>query len=109
MAKAKRGRPSLTGETGERFQVHLPPKVAKTLKSVGGKSLSQGIIRAAYRVPPKEADPKARYVVVKDPEEIAAIKRCNLTDPIGGCIDGVWFAEAYSLEQYRNRNAEAEE
>ncbi len=109
MAKAKRGRPSLTGETGERFQVHLPPKVAKALKAVGDKSLSQGIIRAAYRIPDEDKDPKERYVVVTDKEEIAAIKRCGLIDPIGGLINGVWFAEARSLELYRNRNAEAGE
>lgn len=49
-AKRGRGRPSLSGETGERFQVTIPPTVATKLRDHGDGSLSQGIIRAAKRV-----------------------------------------------------------
>lgn len=49
-AKRGRGRPSLTGEPGQRYQVHLPPSVAEKLRAYGGDSLSQGIIRAAKRL-----------------------------------------------------------
>ena len=49
--KAKRvGRPSLSGESGQRFQVHLPPSVEAKLRAYGGGSLSQGIIKAAKHI-----------------------------------------------------------
>jgi hypothetical protein len=46
-AKRGRGRPSLTGETGERFQVTIPPSIAAKLRALGDGSLSRGIIRSA--------------------------------------------------------------
>lgn len=49
-AKRGRGRPSLSGETGERFQVTIPPTIADKLRTHGDGSLSQGIIRAAKRI-----------------------------------------------------------
>lgn len=49
-AKRGRGRPPLSGETGERFQVTIPPTVAAKLRAYGGGSLSAGIIKAAKRV-----------------------------------------------------------
>lgn len=50
VAKRPRGRPSFTGEPGQRYQVHLPPSVADKLRKHGGGSLSQGIIKAAAKV-----------------------------------------------------------
>lgn len=49
-AKRPRGRPSLSGETGERYQVTIPPTVADKLRRLGDGSLSQGIIKAAAKV-----------------------------------------------------------
>lgn len=49
-AKRGRGRPSLSGETGQRYQVTIPPTVADKLREHGDGSLSQGIIRAAAKV-----------------------------------------------------------
>jgi hypothetical protein len=49
-AKRGRGRPSLSGETGERYQVTIPPTIADKLRKHGDGSLSQGIIRAAKRI-----------------------------------------------------------
>lgn len=49
-AKRGRGRPPLSGETGERYQVTIPPTVADKLRAYGGGSLSAGIIKAAKRV-----------------------------------------------------------
>jgi hypothetical protein len=49
-AKRGRGRPSLSGETGQRYQVTIPPTVADKLRAHGEGSLSQGIIRAAKRI-----------------------------------------------------------
>jgi hypothetical protein len=54
-----------------------------------------------YTVPPKKPDPKQRYIVVTDPGEIEAIKRSGWRDPIGGFLNGQWFAEANSLKAYR--------
>lgn len=48
--KKRMGRPSLSGETGQRYQVHLPPTIADKLRTHGEGSLSQGIIRAAKKV-----------------------------------------------------------
>jgi len=45
-----RGRPSLTGETGHRYQVTIPPTVEAKLRAYGDGSLSQGIIKAAKRI-----------------------------------------------------------
>lgn len=49
-AKRPRGRPSLSGETGERFQVTIPPTLADKLRTYGAGSLSAGIIKAAQRL-----------------------------------------------------------
>jgi len=51
-AKRPRGRPSLSGETGERYQVTIPPSIAEKLRRRGKGSLSQGIIKAAAKVKP---------------------------------------------------------
>lgn len=55
-AKAKRGRGrpplSASGESGERYQVHLPPSVADKLRELGDGSLSQGIIKATKKIKP---------------------------------------------------------
>ncbi len=50
-AKRGRGRPPLSpsGETGQRYQVTIPPTVADKLRKHGGGSLSQGIARAAAK------------------------------------------------------------
>lgn len=48
--KRPRGRPPISGETGQRYQVHLPPTVAEKLRKHGDGSLSQGIVRAAKKV-----------------------------------------------------------
>jgi hypothetical protein len=45
--KRPRGRPTLTGTPGQRFMIHLPPKVATMLRAVGSGSISRGIIRLA--------------------------------------------------------------
>jgi len=50
-AKRGRGRPSLTGETGQRYQVTIPPSIEAKLRAYGGGSLSAGIIKAAKRLP----------------------------------------------------------
>ena len=65
------------------------------------------------RVTPLPPEPKVRYVEVTDPDEIAAIQRNGLGDPIGGVEAGItstttalgsrWFATADSLAQYRQR------
>lgn len=49
-AKRGRGRPSLSGETGERYQVTIPPTIADRLRAYGNGSLSAGIIKAAKRI-----------------------------------------------------------
>ena len=49
-AKRGRGRPSLSGETGQRYQVTIPPSIEAKLREYGDGSLSQGIIRAAKRI-----------------------------------------------------------
>lgn len=51
-AKRGRGRPPLSpsGETGERYQVTIPPSVADKLRAYGGGSLSQGIVKAAQKL-----------------------------------------------------------
>ena len=56
-----------------------------------------------YTVPPKPLPPKTRLERVTDADEIAAIERSGLGDPIGGHFDGVWYATASSLEQYRGK------
>lgn len=50
IAKRGRGRPSLSGETGERYQVTIPPTIADRLRAYGNGSLSGGIIKAAKRI-----------------------------------------------------------
>lgn len=54
-----------------------------------------------YTVPPKPLPPKTRLERVTDPDEISVIERCELRDPIGGHFDGVWYATADSLRQFR--------
>lgn len=54
--KRPRGRPPLSGEAGQRYQVHLPPAVAEKLRTYGDGSLSQGIVRAAKRIRSKPDD-----------------------------------------------------
>lgn len=49
-AKRPRGRPPISGESGQRYQVHLPPSVADKLRQYGEGSLSQGIVKAAKRI-----------------------------------------------------------
>ncbi len=100
-AKRGRGRPKLHTEDVERSQVALPVSVDKKLRKAGGGSLSAGITKASYRIPDPPKDPKERYVIVTDKDEISAIKRAGFLDPIGGCIKGQWFAEAESLKAYR--------
>jgi hypothetical protein len=43
----KRGRPTLHGEPGQRYQVTIPPKIAKAVRARGAGSLSRGIIAMA--------------------------------------------------------------
>lgn len=49
-SKRGRGRPSLTGETGERYQATIPPTIAEKLRAYGDGSLSAGIIKAAKKL-----------------------------------------------------------
>ena len=100
-AKKRPGRPALFDSEAERKTVHLPAPVIDKLAKLGEGSLSRGIVAAGYRVPDKPRPPKSCYTVVTDPEVIEAIKRAGLGDPIGGVIDGQWFAEAQSLAAYK--------
>ncbi len=50
-------------------------------------------------------DRKHRLVEVTDTDEIAAIIRGDITDPIGGEIDGKWYAERRTLNAYRAARA----
>lgn len=104
--KRGRGRPKLHPGPVERAQVSLPVSVSRKLRKLGGDSLSAGITQASYRVPDKPKDPELRYIVVTDPVEIEAIQRAGLRDPVGGCIDGVWYADAHSLAQFRGQPVE---
>jgi len=54
--KRGRGRPSLSGETGERYQVTIPPTLADRLRRHGDGSLSAGIIKAAKRLRSREPE-----------------------------------------------------
>lgn len=51
-AKRGRGRPPLSGETGQRYQVTIPPSIEAKLRAYGSGSLSAGIIKAAKKVKP---------------------------------------------------------
>jgi hypothetical protein len=42
--KRGKGRPPLAGKAGERFQIHLPPHIAKIVKRQGNGSISAGIL-----------------------------------------------------------------
>ena len=53
--KRGRGRPPLSGETGERYQVTIPPSVVQKLRRLGKGSLSGGIIKAIKRIKVKES------------------------------------------------------
>jgi hypothetical protein len=61
-----------------------------------------------YQVPPPEPDPKYRYVVTEDPEEIAAIIRMGWGDPDGEFYEPTkqWVATAHSLQEFRRKRAE---
>ena len=50
MKPKRMGRPPLSGETGQRYQVTIPPSIEAKLREYGDGSLSQGIIRAAKRI-----------------------------------------------------------
>ncbi len=99
--KKRPGRPALFDSEAERKTVHLPAPVIDKLAKLGDGNLSRGIAAASYRVPDKPKPPKSRYVVVTDPAEIEAIERAGLRDPIGGFLNGQWFAESQSLAQFR--------
>ena len=105
-AKRGRGRPKLFDGDAERKTVHLLPEVVAKVEAIGDGSLSQGIDRLAYRVPDKPRPPKQRFVPITDAEEIEAVKRSGIRDPIGGMIDGKWYAEWHSLMQYRRKPVE---
>lgn len=53
--KRGRGRPSISAEAGERFEIRLPAEVAAQLRDGGGGSLSRGILRRALGQPPLKA------------------------------------------------------
>ena len=99
--KRGRGRPKLYTEAVDRSHVSVPVSVSEKLRKLGNGSLSQGITAASYRVPDKPKPSKSRYVVVTDPVEVEAIKNAGLRDPIGGFLNGQWFAEAQSLAPFR--------
>lgn len=61
-----------------------------------------------YKIPDEPKPPMPRMVPVSDPEEILAIQRAGLRDPIGVEYQGTWFAEAFSLKQYRKEPVEIE-
>jgi hypothetical protein len=105
-AKRGRGRPKLHTEAVERSQVSLPVSVSTKLRDAGNGSLSAGIVAAGYRVPHKPRPPKQRFVPITDADEIEAVKRSGIRDPIGGMIDGKWYAEWHSLMQYRKKPVE---
>ncbi len=46
-------------------------------------------------------DRKHRLVEVTAQDEIDSIVRADLTDIIGGMVDGKWYAERRSLDAYR--------
>lgn len=63
--------------------------------------------RTGYVVPPKPVDAKPRYVRITDPAEINAVIHSGLRDPIGAIgPDGVVYAEAHSLAQFRGQQVE---
>lgn len=105
-AKRGRGRPKLHTEPVERSQVSLPVSVSAKLRKAGNGSLSAGIIKANAWVEAwsKKSQLKRshRLVVVTDPDEILAIQRGDLTDPVGGVDkEGIWRAERATLDAYR--------
>jgi hypothetical protein len=53
-------------------------------------------------------DRKHRLVEVTAADEIESIQRGDLTDIIGGEIDGKWYAERKSLDAYRKNRAALE-
>jgi hypothetical protein len=60
-----------------------------------------------YKVPDKPQPPPTKYVIVRDPAEIAAIRRDPhiLTDPHGDYDEklGEWVATRDSLNQHRGK------
>jgi hypothetical protein len=73
--KRPRGRPALTGgKPGKRFMIHLPPKTATMLRTVGSGSLSLGVIRLAeqHAGVPMTANPPPRSA-----KQIKAIERAG--------------------------------
>lgn len=110
-AKRPVGRPALFDAEAVRKTVHLPAKVIKAATKAGDGSLSRGIASAFT----KEAQRgrQHRLVEVTDLAEIEAIK-LGLSDtsdimtkeqallfPIGGEINGRWYAEADSIRKWR--------
>jgi hypothetical protein len=59
-----------------------------------------------YTVPPAPKHAKPRFVRVTDAAEIAAIEASDFRAPIGKCENGVWYAEAMSLAQFRRQPVE---
>ena len=46
-------------------------------------------------------DPKPRFQLVTDPDEIENIQRNGPTDIVGACISGYYYAYSWSLERWR--------
>jgi hypothetical protein len=93
----KRGRPTISDEPGERYQVTLPPRVAKHLRSIGDGSLTAGIIR----------DPNARRLsylketIQENKQQIEMLESGQMTVGYGpglGTRQGA-MAEAKRLRQ----------
>lgn len=61
-----------------------------------------------YKIPDILKDPAVRMVPVNDPEEILAIQRAGMCDPIGIEYAGTWFAETFSLKQFRKLDVDIE-
>ena len=65
------------------------------------------IVAAALLVfwPMNKPDDKPKYVIVTDPETIAAIQRnlAEYDDPIGQQINGTWYADKASVERWKKR------
>ena len=47
---------------------------------------------------------KPKYLTVSKPDEIEAIKRNGLKDPIGGEYGGIWYAYDWSMKRWRASN-----
>ena len=51
----------------------------------------------------QNSNPKQKFVLVTKSDEIEAIQRNELTDPIGGEYQGQWFAYEWSIKAWRAR------